>query len=80
MAHIYVDVDIEEYLDELDNKILIDELIDRDLDDEEMSVLLESLERGGHKDKFSIIDSMKFNLINQGMNTKTLEELELFFK
>ena len=80
MAHIYVDVDIEEYLDELDNKILIDELIDRDLDDEEMSVFLGSLERGGYKDKFSIIDSMKFNLINQGMNTKTLEELELFFK
>tara|TARA_R110000796_G_scaffold69215_1_gene158054 strand:+ start:191 stop:433 length:243 start_codon:yes stop_codon:yes gene_type:complete len=80
MAHIYVDIDIEEYLDELDNKILIDELIDRDLDDEEVSFLLMSFENAGYKDKFSIVDSMKFNLINQGMNTKTLEELELFFK
>jgi hypothetical protein len=80
MAHIYVNVDIEEYLDELDNKILIDELIDRDLDDEEVSVLLEGFQDGSYRDKFSIIDNMKFNLINQGMNTKTLEELQLFFK
>tara|TARA_R110000823_G_scaffold190828_3_gene322395 strand:- start:1849 stop:2091 length:243 start_codon:yes stop_codon:yes gene_type:complete len=80
MAHIYVDIDIEEHLDELDNKTLIDELIDRDLDDEEVSVLLESSGLCWNKNNFSIIDSIKFNLINKGMNTKTLEELELFFK
>lgn len=80
MAHIYVDIDIEEYLDEIDSKVLIDELIDRDLDDEEVSVLLEGFQQNSYRGKPSIIDDMKFNLISQGMNTKTLEELQLFFK
>ena len=80
MAHIYVDIDIEAYLAEVDSKVLIDELIDRNLDDEEVGVLLEGLQVSGYRGKSSIIDNMKFNLINQGMNTKTLEELQLFFK
>ena len=80
MAHIYVDIDIERHLDEIDSKVLIDELIYRDLDDEEVSVLLEGFQQNSYRGKPSIIDDMKFNLISQGMNTKTLEELQLFFK
>ena len=80
MAHIYVDIDIERYLDEIDSKVLIDELIDRDLDDEEVSVLLEGFQVNSYLGGPSIIDNMKFNLINEGINTKTLEELQLFSK
>tara|TARA_R110000772_G_scaffold131651_1_gene239892 strand:- start:88 stop:315 length:228 start_codon:yes stop_codon:yes gene_type:complete len=75
MAHIYVN--IEDYLDSVDSEVLIEELMDRDY--EEVSALLKYFKVNG-KDESSILDSMKIDLVNEFMNTKTLEELQLFFK
>ena len=75
MAHIYVN--IEDYLDSVDSEVLIEELMDRDY--EEVSALLKYFKVNG-KDGSSIMDSMKIDLVNEFMNTKTLEELQLFFK
>ena len=75
MAHIYVN--IEDYLDSVDSEVLIEELMDRDY--EEVSALLKYFKVNG-KDESSIVDSIKIDLVNEFINTKTLEELQLFFK
>ena len=80
MARIDVDVEIELYLDEVRSGDLIEELISRDLDNEEIGVFLEAFQQDSYKGKPSIIDDMKFNLISQGIKTKTLDELQVFFK
>jgi len=76
MATISVDVDV--YLDEFDTDDLIEELSSRRLSKQEQDDLSDALNEG-KKVSQSILDNVKMEIILNGFNTKTLQELEQFF-
>jgi hypothetical protein len=81
MARIEVDVDIEieEYLDEVDTEDLIDELISRQLDESE-KVRINSAFSNFSNVKSTLLDELKTEVVMKGFKNKSLEELEKFFK
>jgi len=75
-----VDVDICEHLDCVKTEELIEELKDRDLTSEIMSALKEDLFPELLNVTPSILDSIKLEIIVKNYMSKTIEELEEFFK
>ena len=81
MASISVDVDIEEF----DTDDLVSELITRsDLRDRDMRKLIDFIKEQDISDykipsKLSLVDKMKWELINNHFSTKSLEDFEMFF-
>lgn len=71
-----VDIDIEDYLDEVLTSDLIDEINSRKLTTREEKQLKSIKE----KQSGTILDSMKLEICLNGFKNKTLEELEQFFK
>tara|TARA_R110000803_G_scaffold184282_1_gene246629 strand:- start:66 stop:311 length:246 start_codon:yes stop_codon:yes gene_type:complete len=74
-----VDIDIEEYLDEVDTDDLIDELASRDLDSNEISRISTSFSNSIDF-KSTLLDELKTEVVLNGFKNKSLEELEKFFK
>lgn len=79
MAYINVDVfvDIEDYLDEVSTRDLIEELSNRDLSD---SQKLDMVGYNAEPRKMSLMDDIKVEVIMDNLESKTLNEIEEFFK
>ena len=79
MAYISVDVDvdIEDYLDEVSTRDLIEELNCRDLSD---SQKLDMVGYNAEPRKMSLMDDLKVEVIMDNLESKTLNEIEEFFK
>jgi len=79
MAYINVDVDvdIEDYLDEVSTRDLIEELSNRDLSD---SQKLDMVGYNAEPRKMSLMDDLKVEVIMDNLESKTLNEIEEFFK
>jgi len=79
MAYINVDVDvdIEDYLDEVSTMDLIEELSNRDLSD---SQKLDMVGYNAEPRKMSLMDDIKVEVIMDNLESKTLNEIEEFFK
>tara|TARA_R110000851_G_scaffold12650_3_gene43673 strand:- start:2180 stop:2425 length:246 start_codon:yes stop_codon:yes gene_type:complete len=74
-----VDIDIEEYLDEVDTEDLIDELLSRKLDPEENAKIGRVLSFAENV-KSTLLDELKSEIVMNGIKGKSIQELEIFFK
>tara|TARA_B110000977_G_scaffold188245_1_gene256274 strand:+ start:116 stop:361 length:246 start_codon:yes stop_codon:yes gene_type:complete len=74
-----VDIDIEEYLDEVDTEDLIDELLSRKLDPEEKAKIGTVLSFAENV-KSTLLDELKSEIVMNGIKGKSIQELEIFFK
>jgi hypothetical protein len=77
-----VDIDIEDYLDEIDTRDLIEALSYKNLSVKEKGDLfdLTKEKRDPQININSLIDEIKLEVILKGLQKKTLEEIESFFK
>ncbi|WP_271407170.1 hypothetical protein [Tenacibaculum soleae] len=71
-----VDIDIEEHLDEVFTSDLIDELERRSLAEKEMAQLKKLT---GVKSQ-SLLDDLKLQIVLKGIEDKSINQLEKFFK
>jgi hypothetical protein len=77
-----VNVDIEDYMDEIDTDDLIEELSNRDLSAKNKKDIIDFTNEGTDKARSvqTIIDDLKFEAVLKNINSKTLEEIDQFFK
>lgn len=80
MAYIEVDVDIdiEDYIDEIDTDNLIEELKGRSLSSRQIMDVMKIA--GFNNSKSTLLDQMKMDAVQNGIKDKTLTEIENFFK
>ena len=74
-----VDIDIEEHLDEVDTEDLIDELLSRKLDPEERAQI-NKVFNFAENVKSTLLDELKSEIVMNGIKSKSIQELEIFFK
>tara|TARA_R110000803_G_scaffold149081_6_gene214535 strand:- start:7440 stop:7685 length:246 start_codon:yes stop_codon:yes gene_type:complete len=74
-----VDIDIEEHLDEVDTEDLIDELLSRKLDPEERAQI-NKVFNFAENVKSTLLDELKAEIVMNGIKSKSIQELEIFFK
>lgn len=73
-----VEIQAEELFDQIDNDDLIEELLRRDITQQEKSKLLQGLGTDVKSDgiQWSLYDDLKMNVIREAFNKYSLEELE----
>jgi hypothetical protein len=78
----YINIDLDDYIDEFDTDELISELDSRKLNDSEKKSLSDILHDNTNNSNFpllTLIDDVKMDVVRKGLHKKTLQELELFF-
>ena len=78
----YINIDLDDYIDEFSTSDLISELDGRKLTDSDKKELDDILNDGSNSSDFpliTLIDEIKMDVVKKGLENKTLEELETFF-
>jgi len=75
-----VEIDILDHIDQFETDDLMDELIGRDLSTEEMLYLNSGLNLSADLSKTTVMDEIKIKIVIDNYSSKTIEELDNFFK